>query len=119
MICTSNHHGAESSVTWLVEQSAIKLLILIRYYGKTNFKVQRNFNVTLYWQQFSRFVLGLFFLTSKQKDNAVKLRQYLEILYKWFFSGEMLLDCIAIRITWWLTSNRKISRAINIKFDEW
>ena len=26
-----NHHGAEISVTWLVERSAIKLLILIRY----------------------------------------------------------------------------------------
>ena len=26
-----NHHGAEISVNWLVEQSAIKLLILIRY----------------------------------------------------------------------------------------
>ena len=26
-----NHHGAEISVIWLVEQSAIKLLILIRY----------------------------------------------------------------------------------------
>ena len=28
---------------------AIKLLILIRYQGKTNFEVQRNFNVTLQW----------------------------------------------------------------------
>ena len=26
-----NHHGAEISVIWLVEQSAIKLLIFIRY----------------------------------------------------------------------------------------
>ena len=28
---TANHHSAEISVIWLVEQSAIKLLILIRY----------------------------------------------------------------------------------------
>ena len=34
-----NHHGAEISVIWLVEQSAIKLLILIRYQGKTKFVV--------------------------------------------------------------------------------
>ena len=34
-----NHHSAEISVIWLVEQSAIKLLILIRYQGKTKFEV--------------------------------------------------------------------------------
>ena len=34
-----NHHDAEISVIWLVEQSAIKLLILIRYQGKTKFEV--------------------------------------------------------------------------------
>ena len=37
----SNHHGAEISV---IKRSAIKLLILIRYHGRTNFEVQRNFN---------------------------------------------------------------------------
>ena len=41
---SSNHHGAEISV---VERSAIKLLILMGYWGKTNFDVQKNFNVTL------------------------------------------------------------------------
>ena len=30
-ILTDNHHGAEISVIWLVERSAIKLLILIGY----------------------------------------------------------------------------------------
>ena len=40
-----NHHGADISVIGLVERSAIKLLILIRYKGKTNFEVQRNFNI--------------------------------------------------------------------------
>ena len=44
---------------------------------KANFEVQRNVNVTLYWQRFSRFVLGLSFLKLKKKVNAVKLRQYL------------------------------------------
>ena len=29
-----NHHGAEISVIWLVEQSPIKLLLLIHYLGK-------------------------------------------------------------------------------------
>ena len=28
---TDNHHDAEISMIWLVEQSGIKLLILIRY----------------------------------------------------------------------------------------
>ena len=41
---SSNHHGAEISV---VERSAIKLLILMCYWGKINFDVQRNFNLTL------------------------------------------------------------------------
>ena len=41
---SSNHHGVEISVIWLVQTGAIKLLILIRYYGKTNFEVQRRFN---------------------------------------------------------------------------
>ena len=41
---SSNHHGAEISE---VERSAIKLLILMCYWGKTNFDVQRNFNLTL------------------------------------------------------------------------
>ena len=39
-----NHHGAEISVIWLAERSAITLLILVCYQGKTNFEVQRNFN---------------------------------------------------------------------------
>ena len=46
---TNNHHGAENPVIWLVEQSAIKLFILIYYYGKPNFEAQRNFNVALHW----------------------------------------------------------------------
>ena len=33
--------------------------------------------LTLHWYLFSRFALGLYFLTSEKKDNAVKLRQYL------------------------------------------
>ena len=41
------HHGAEISVIWLVKRIAIKLLILIRYQGETNFEVQRYLNVTL------------------------------------------------------------------------
>ena len=44
----NNHHGAEISTIRLVERNAIKLLILLRYYGKANFEVQRNFNVTLH-----------------------------------------------------------------------
>ena len=48
-VSTNNHHGAEISVILLVERSAIKLLILMRYQGKTNFEVQRHFNVTLHW----------------------------------------------------------------------
>ena len=39
-----NRHGAEISVIWLVERSAMKLLILIPYHGKTNFEVQKKFN---------------------------------------------------------------------------
>ena len=45
---TNNHHRAEISVILLVERSAIKLLILMRYQGKTNFEVQRHFNVALH-----------------------------------------------------------------------
>ena len=33
--------------------------------------------LTLHWYLFLRFALGLCFLTSEKKDNAVKLRQYL------------------------------------------
>ena len=39
-----DHPGAEISVTWLIERGAIKLLILICYYGKAKFEAQRNFN---------------------------------------------------------------------------
>ena len=34
-------------------------------------------------------------------------------------SREMLLGCIRIGISWWLTSNCMVSRAINDKFDSW
>ena len=40
--------------------------------------------LTLHWQQVSRIRLALRFLTSKKADNALKLRQYLEIFYNRF-----------------------------------
>ena len=40
--------------------------------------------LALHWLDFSRFVLGLSFLTSNEENNAVKLRQYLEIFYNRF-----------------------------------
>ena len=81
-ILTSNHHGAEISVIWLVERSAIKLLILICYYGKTN-EAQRNFNAnTTFVALFEIRFRSLFF--DGKEDHGVKLRQYLEIVYNRF-----------------------------------
>ena len=53
---------------------------------------------------------------SEKEDNAVKLRQYLEIFYSRFVQ-ERCVKTIAIAIGWRLTSNRMVSRAINDKFD--
>ena len=39
-----NHNGARITAIWLVERSAIKLLVLYVTRGKTNFEVQRKFN---------------------------------------------------------------------------
>ena len=63
-----NYHGTAISVIWLVERSAIKLLISIRYYRKTNFEVLRNFNVTLHWWQFSGRFRSLFFEAKKRRQ---------------------------------------------------
>ena len=46
-VSTTNHYGAKISAIWLAEQSAVKFLILIRYWGKTNFEVQRSANTAL------------------------------------------------------------------------
>ena len=40
--------------------------------------------LTLHLKHFPRFVLGIYFLTSKKEDSAVKLRQYLDIFYNRF-----------------------------------
>ena len=61
---------------WSIAVQLDNTLILIRCKWKTEFEIQRNFSFTLHWYHFSRFVLGLCFLTSKKEDNAVKLRQY-------------------------------------------
>ena len=58
------------------------------------------------------------FLTLKKEDNAVKLRIPWDLVSQ-ICSREMLLDCIAMGISWWLTSNRMGARAINNKFDSW
>ena len=50
--------------------------------------------LTLHCWHFSRFVLGLCFLTSEKEDNAVKLRQYFEIFYNRFVQeGAFRLYC--------------------------
>ena len=40
-------------------------------------------------------------------------------LFQQICSGEMLLGCNAIEISWWLNSNHMLSPAINDKFDSW
>ena len=93
-----NHHGAEISVIWLVERSAIKLLILIRYYGKTNFEVQRNFKdntavVALFEIRFR----SLFFDVGKRRQSS-EVKAIPWDLLQQSCSREMLLDCITIGI---------------------
>ena len=64
-----NHHNTEISVVWLVERSAIKLLILKGYYGKTNVEVQRNFNAsTILVALFEIYFRSLFFDVEKRRQ---------------------------------------------------
>ena len=72
------YHDAEISVIWLVKGGAIKLLILIRYLGK-NIEVQRNVNANTALVALFAICFRCFFFNVKKDDNAVKLRQYLEI----------------------------------------
>ena len=68
-ITSANHHGAEISVIWLVERSAIKLLILMCYLGKTNFEVQRNFNANTTLVRLSEIHFrSLFFDVKKRRQ---------------------------------------------------
>ena len=67
--CICNHHGAEISAIWLVERSAIKLLILIRYYGKATFEGQRNFNANTTLTAFFEICFrSLFFDVEKRRQ---------------------------------------------------
>ena len=76
----------------------LKLLILQVTREKQTLRSIEISVLILHWQHFSRFVLGLCFLTSKREDNAVKLRQYIEIFSNRFVQ-EMLLDCIGFGIS--------------------
>ena len=78
---------SEISVIWLIKRSAIKLLILLRYYGKTNFEVQRNFNakttlIALFEIRFSSLLFDV------EKRKAVQwyyrntLRSFITDLFK-------------------------------------
>ena len=75
------------------------MLILICYWGKRNFEVQRKFNAnTTLVALFEIRFRSLFFDVEKRRQYRVKLRQYLEIFYNRFVQ-EMLLGYIAIRIS--------------------
>ena len=63
-----NHQGAEISVIGLVERSVIKVLILIRYQGKTNFEVQINCNA-------STTLLAFFEICSRSVFFYIKKRR--------------------------------------------
>ena len=64
-----SHHGVEISVIRLVKRSAIKLLVLIRYYGKTDFEVQRGFNAnTTLVALFEIHFRSLFFDVEKRRQ---------------------------------------------------
>ena len=70
-----NHHGAEISVIWLVDRSAINLLILYVNREKQILTSREISVLTLHWQYFSKSVLDHCFLTPEKEDNTVKLRQ--------------------------------------------
>ena len=109
-----NHHGSEISVIWLVEWTAIKLSILICYYGKTNFEVQINFNakttLTALFEIHFRF---LFFDVEKRRQCSEVTAILWDLLWQ-FCSREMLLGCIAMVIRWWLACNRMVSVQLTI-----
>ena len=83
-IFINNHHGAETSVIWIVERSVIQLLISIRYYGKTNFEVQINFSANTTLVALFEIRFRSLFLDLEKKDNEIKLQQYLEIFHNRF-----------------------------------
>ena len=102
----NHYHGAEFSVIWLVKWSAIKLLILIRYKGKTNFEVQRNFNanitlVALFKISFRSLFLDIEKKKTMQWSCSNTLRSFIAYFLK---RDAFRLYCIGI--SWWLTSNR-------------
>ena len=56
---------------------------------------------------------------SQKENNAVKLRHYLEIVYNGFVHERCFQAESKLEESWWLTSNRMASLAVNDKFDSW
>ena len=56
----------------------------MRYQGKTNFEVYRNFNANTALVALFEIRFESLFFDVKKEDNAEKFRQYLEIFYSRF-----------------------------------
>ena len=107
-ICKLSSRCRNFSERSLVERSSV--FNFIRYQGKINFGIQKNFNanttlVALFGTRFRSF-----FLASKKGNNTVKL----EIAWDLSFTAFFFLGYSGNSISWWLTSNRIASRAIDL-----
>ena len=103
-----NHDGAEISLIWFVERSAIKLLILCVAREKKTLRSKEILMIALFGIRFQ----SLFFGVKKRRQYSEVTTIAWDLRWQLCSIDEMLLGRIEIGINWWLTSNSMISRAI-------
>ena len=84
---------------WLVERSAIKLLILIRHKGKPISEVHRNFNANITLVALFEILFRSFFFDVENRRHCNEVMAIPWNLLWQICSIEMLLVCITIGIS--------------------